>query len=82
MISRDDFYRLAQILTEIKDSVAEAEDILRKEGRIYNRAKVYWIAAIEMSLNNDHSYLGSCRITMQDTINELDDSVWEGEEEE
>jgi len=66
--------RMLEIKEEIKDLVSEVVKILRDaEGSTLSRAKAYWIPHIKMALDKDHGYLGGSMVTMQDTINELDD---------
>ena len=39
-----------------------------------NAAESYWVSHIRMALDNEHQYLGGSMHTMQDTIDELEDS--------
>jgi len=63
---------LEEHLVTIKEALGAAEDLLRQHGgRVYERAKSYWLAHIAMALDNDHSYLGGSMVKMEDTVNEL-----------
>lgn len=65
--------RLEEIKDEIKDLLEEAKQIVRKDDRAWQQAKSYWYAHIVSALDKDHDYLGSSMITMQDTIDKLED---------
>ena len=80
-----DIDRLYGIQDEISDLVKEARDIVRNAdgyGRIYERAKSYWIPHIITALSNDHDYLGGSMCTLEDTIEELKELLEEEYEEE
>ena len=74
-----DTTELAADLSEINQQML---DLLRQAARLlraapdptYRRAKAYWLAHITMALTDEHDYLGSGTVTMQDTIRELESS--------
>ena len=81
-ISREDWERLGEIKEEIKELVREAVDLIRDTNE-YERAKGYWYAHIVCALDDDHMYLGGSMVTMQRTIDALEDECKEaGREEE
>ncbi len=79
-----DHNRLIAIQEEMLDLLNEAKSLIKHEGLAYDRAKAYWIGAVEMGLTNDHSYLGSAGVSMQDTIEEThpEDEEEDGEDED
>lgn len=78
--------RLVEIQNEMLELLDEAKQILRHEdGLVYDRAKAYWLAHVEMGLTNSHSYLGKTTVSMEDTIKEcqpVDEEESEDEEED
>lgn len=63
--------REAQRLLRIAaDTIREAMDTLDNEGA----ALAYLVPSIEMAIDNEHMYLGSCQFTVQDAIDELEES--------
>jgi hypothetical protein len=77
--------RLVEIQEEMLELLEEAKNILRREdGIVYDRAKAYWLAHVEMGLTNSHSYMGSSTVSMEDTINECrpEEESEDDEEEE
>src|SRR5690606_26700951 len=68
--------RLREIQAEIEEQLTEAKECIRAAGGTRNngliRAEAYWIAHIVCALRNDHGYLGSSQLTLEDTINELE----------
>jgi len=80
MMEKRDHNRLVEIQSEMLDLYHEAKELLRRCGgtTAVARAKAYWMASVEMGLTNDHNYLGSAGVSMEDTIRETDP----GDEEE
>lgn len=74
-IYREDVERLKEIKDQMKELVEEARNILRvsDDKMIWERAKSYWIPELYMALDKDQDYLGGCMVTMEDTIEALDD---------
>jgi len=61
---------LEEIQQEMLELLSKAQDLIsgtREEAR----AKSYWLAHIKTALTNEHEYLGSSMITMEDSINAL-----------
>ena len=72
----EDIERLRNIQEEISELIGEADTIISdidKVGSIYDRAKSYWMAHIKTALYNDTEYLGGSMVTMEDTIEELEE---------
>lgn len=68
--------RLNEIKNEIESLVLEAKSILRGTP-VYRRAEAYWIPNILESLDGR-----ATMVSMQDTINELEEEEEDEEEEE
>ncbi len=71
-----DTERLAEIKEEIKQLLEEAHDQIRN-GEDYlavRRAESYWYSHIRVSLDKEHGCLGGSMWTMQDTIDEIEES--------
>jgi hypothetical protein len=74
-LTTENIERLRELLTEMKERVQEARDIIHKGPVLqWERAKSYCLAHIEMALDNDHGYIGS-DTTLAEVIDELEDSV-------
>lgn len=75
-MASETIYRLEEIKDEMLGLLGEAEGLIRDEakGMEYERARSYWLAHIETALTNDHGYLGGSMVTMQDTIQELEEA--------
>ena len=71
--------RLNEIKEQMLELLAEAKDLI-PEGMTKERAKCYWYAHIKTALLKEHEYLGGSLITMDDTINELDEESEEDAE--
>lgn len=63
----NDIERLREFQEEMLCLVEESRNILRREGIVYERAKAYWLTAIENSLTGLTPY----DISMESTIEEL-----------
>lgn len=63
--------RFEEIIDEMKDLLQEAINIIPDHAK--PRAKAYWIAQMEMILDNDHGYMGGCGCSMVDTLEEWND---------
>ena len=69
--------RLDEIKDELLELLDEAEDIVRDldtapDKMTYNRAYAYWIPQLTMALTNEHEWLGSCSVCLEETIEDLD----------
>ncbi len=67
---------LRERLNEIKEQMLELLDEAKNlipEGMTKERARCYWYAHIKTALLKEHEYLGGSLVTMEDTINELDE---------
>ena len=71
--------RLNEIKEQMLELLAEAKDLI-PEGMTKERAKCYWYAHIKTALLKEHEYLGGSLVTMDDTINELDEESEEDAE--
>lgn len=72
-ITREDYERLEEIRLSMLEMFGEAKQIVRgASSSTYERAKAYWLAQVEMALTNDHSFLGSAGVSMEDTIKEIE----------
>lgn len=67
----NDSFRFEEIMSEMKDLLQEAIDIVPDHARA--RAESYWYAQISMALDEDHGYMGGCMCSMQDTLEEFID---------
>ena len=65
-----DVERMQEIKEEIKTLLDEVTHMIRGTSE-EDRAKAYWSAHIRTALDEDHGYLGSSMVTMQDTIDAL-----------
>jgi len=75
--TRDDIVmELQDIQNEILERVNRAKELLKDNGYegALMRADSYWIPHIVCAVTNDHGYLGGSLITMQDTIEELENA--------
>ena len=73
--TRDDVaYELAEIQAEILDLIDRAKGALKKGGftGALMRAESYWMAHVIGAVSNDHGYLGGSLISLQDTIDEIE----------
>lgn len=74
---------ITERLQEIKDQMLklldEAKEII-PEGMTKERAKCYWYAHIKTALLKEHEFLGGSLVTMDDTINEIDEESEENAE--
>jgi hypothetical protein len=67
--------RLNEIRIEIKELILESMDLIGSECEFeLKRAEGYWASQMLMALDEDHSYLGGCMVTMDDTINNLSET--------
>lgn len=66
---------LGEIQSQILELVEQARGLLRRNGLHgpLMRAESYWIAHIMTAASNDHGYLGKSMVSLQDTIDEIDD---------
>lgn len=73
-MEKENFERLQEIKVEIEDLVNEAKHLLPGASSITDRAESYWIPQILTSLEkNGGGFLGGSGVTMQDTLNELEE---------
>lgn len=72
-MTRENLDRLEKIRCEMLELLREAGGIVRRDGgdRVWERAKSYWYAAVQMGLTNEHDYVGSAGCSFEDTINEI-----------
>lgn len=66
--------RLKEIQQEFFSLLDEAKSIIRKAENqlIWERARSYWLAHIEMALSKETEFLGSSMFTMDETIEEIE----------
>ena len=66
---------LGEIQSQILELVEQARGLLRRNGLhgALMRAESYWIAHITTAVTNDHGYLGRSMMSLQDTIDEIED---------
>ena len=78
---REDIERLKEIKEEILELIREAEQIIRDypESRA---AENYWIPNVVTALTRQHDYLGGAMITMEESIEELEELLTAEEEVE
>lgn len=69
----EDIKRLKEVQRKMIELLDEAEYLIRitGDGKIFDRAKAYWIPHIKMALLNDTEYVGKSMVTMEDTISEI-----------
>jgi hypothetical protein len=60
----------------IEDALKDARTALRDldDAFTYEQAQAYWLAHIQTALDRDHGYLGGSMVTMQDTIDALENT--------
>jgi hypothetical protein len=71
--------RLIEIKEQMLELLDEAKDII-PEGMTKKRAEAYWYAHIKTAILKDHEYLGGSLVTMEHTINELEEEDEDGDE--
>jgi hypothetical protein len=64
----DKVEELQEIKEQIEELMSKAREILRGTGMVGRRAEAYWIPTLEGCLDDR-----SCMVTLQDTIDELND---------
>ncbi len=69
----EDINRLREIQEEILDLLHEAKGIISDYPGASSRAEAYWLAHAKMAITNEHGYLGGSMVTMEDTINEIEE---------
>lgn len=76
--------RILEITDEIRELLAEAMNLVSKEGRYMDRerARAYWYGHIIIALGGDHGYMGRSMCSMEDTARELMEDEGEDEDEE
>lgn len=73
--------RLNEIKDEIKDLIQEAQHLVNDFSsqfgvrHIYERARSYWLAHLQTALDKESEYLGSSMTTMEDTIQEIEETI-------
>lgn len=67
---------LQGIQHEMLELVSRAKCLLKDGGfeGALSRAQSYWMAHIICAAGNDHSYLGRSMVSLQDTIEEIENS--------
>jgi hypothetical protein len=78
VLAIDEIERLTAIKDELGELLREARRIVRETSE-EELAHRYWLAAIEMALDNNHAFLGRSMHTMQETIDALDEEYLHGE---
>ena len=68
----EELERLAEIKDEIKELIGEAVEMTDGTSE-EARARSYWYAHIVGALDSDHGYLGGSMMTMQDSIDALEE---------
>ena len=70
--ARHDLEEIAEELREIRE---RADQVLRSiNGVTERRARSYWFAQLTMLIDNDHEYLGNAGHSLQETIEELNET--------
>lgn len=64
--------RFEQIMYEIRDLAEEAFEILPDSLR--DDAESHWYSSIITAINNNHDFLGGCSTTMEDSLENLEES--------
>ena len=74
--------RLWEIAEEIYDKLDEVENILKEVApEELERAKLYWMAHIDGALLSRQGWLGGSFISLEDTLEALEEEEFEDEEE-
>ena len=65
---------LGEIQSQILELVGQARALLRRNGLqgALMRAESYWIAQVITAISNNHGYLGKSMVSLQDTIEEIE----------
>ncbi|MFA5048266.1 MAG: hypothetical protein WC516_04560 [Patescibacteria group bacterium] len=83
-MTNQDVGDLIEIKEKMKELIGDAKYILKSAPEhTWNRAKYYWISAIECVIDNDNDWVSARTPTFEDTINELsidDEEEYEDEE--
>ena len=75
--------RLWEIATEIYDKLDEMEDILSEVApEELERARLYWMAHIRGALLSRQGWMARSVISLEDTLEALEDEEYEDEEDE
>ena len=73
--TRDDLvYELQEIQSEFLELVNRAKGLLKASGfeGALMRAESYWMAHVITAVSNDHYYFGGSMVSLQDTIDEIE----------
>ncbi len=68
---------LGEIQSQILELVEQARALLRNnelQGALM-RAESYWIAQVITAISNNHGYLGKSMVSLQDTIEEIEEAT-------
>ena len=65
---------LGEIQSQILELVEQTRALLRRNGLqgALMRAESYWIAQVISAISNNHGYLGGSTVSLQDTIEEIE----------
>lgn len=76
--------RLREIQDEIEELTREALDLVRDGGGFVEQARSYWYAHIITAVRNESEFLGKSMVTMDDTIEGMENAGDDeyGDEEE
>ena len=82
MITTDQVERFREIISEIKELMGEAKDIVRKGERItMERFRSYPFPHIVMALDEDHEFVGGDMFTLEDIADELESQAEESDDD-
>ena len=74
MTRREAIWRLEELAEEIYEKLEEMKDILKEVApEELERAKVYWMAHIDGALLNQEGWLGGSFVSLQDTLEALEE---------
>jgi hypothetical protein len=81
VLTADEIERLTEIKDELGNLANEARRIIRDTSE-EEPARCYWLASIELALDNNHGFLGRNMRTMAETIDALEEEHLSGERAE
>lgn len=82
MITTDQVERFREIISEIKEMMDEAKNIVRKGDRMtMERFRSYPYSHIVMALDEEHDFLGGDMFTLEDIADELESQAEDPEED-
>jgi hypothetical protein len=81
VLTADELQRLTEIKDELGNLANEARRLICGTSE-EEPARRYWLAALELTLDNNHGFLGRNMRTMQESVDALEEEYLNGERAE